>query len=331
MDLPTRFNAKKPQPGSTAEVPRLRELDVTLPLPLRRFTASVRASLVGPDDGPVVVMLGGISGNPYPCVSPDGSRGWWNGLAGEGGAVDPSVHQIVGMEFAADESGHIAPSTQDQAEVICTILDALGIGKAHAIVGASYGGMAALSLGQHFPERAQRLVIVSAPHEPHPTATAMREVQRRIVALSIANKCGAEGLSLARSLAMLTYRSPIEFVQRFKGGISGEDALTRSEPGAYLHSRGQAYRSVMSPGRFISLSASIDRHRAEPEEIRIPALLIGSTTDQLVPPEQMTALASRYGGPSDLQVVPSLYGHDMFLKETGALSKLVGRFLEAAR
>jgi homoserine O-acetyltransferase len=130
---------------------------------------------------------------------------------------------------------------------------------------------------------------------------------------------------------MLTYRSPLEFEQRFKGGISGEDALARSEPGADLHSRGQAYRSVMSPGRFISLSASIDRHRVEPEEIRFPALLIGSTTDQLVPPEQMTALACRYGRPAYLQVVPSLYGNGTFLKETSAPSKLVGRFLEAAR
>lgn len=328
MDLSARLTSANAGLKRTSGNSRpLLEFDVALPRPLRRFAQSVRASLVGPDKGPVIIVLGGISGDPYPCVLPDGSPGWWNGIAGDGKAVDPAVHRILGIEFAADESGHIAPSTCDQAEVICAVLDAIGVGAVHAIVGASYGGMAALSLAQHFPERVRRMVIVSAPAEPHPMSTATRELQRRIVALGIARNCCAEGLSLARGLAMLTYRSPAEFEKRFSGGITGEDALGRSEPGTYLHARGQAYRSVMSPGRFISLSASIDRHQIEPELITVPGLFIGSTTDQLVPPAQMTALARRYGGPGELHMIPSLYGHDMFLKETGQISSLVATFL----
>jgi homoserine O-acetyltransferase len=174
-----------------------------------------------------------------------------------------------------------------------------------------------------------RIVVVSAPAEPHPIATASRELQRRIVAFGCKKKAGAEGLALARGLAMLTYRSREEFEERFAGGIEGEDALGRSEPGAYLHARGQAYRSVMSPGRFISLSASIDRHRVDPEEIRTPALIVGSATDELVPPAQLTALASRYAGPCALHILPSLYGHDMFLKQAPQVSELAGPFLRS--
>ena len=128
---------------------------------------------------------------------------------------------------------------------------------------------------------------------------------------------------------MLTYRSPTEFEQRFEGGIDSEDALARSAPGAYLYARGAAYRSVMSPERFLSLSASIDRHRVVPERINIPALLIGSTTDQLVLPSQMMSLHDRYAGPSTLHLLPSLYGHDMFLKEAGKLSELIAPFLRS--
>ena len=328
MDLSARFIASggssHPVPGRDA---RLRELEIPLPRPLRRFAPSVRASLLGSDDRPLVIVLGGISANAYPSILPDGSPGWWNAIAGDGRAVDPSVYRILGIEFVADESGHIAPSGRDQAEVICSVLDSIGSDVAHAIVGASYGGMVGLSVGQYFPERVQKLVVVSAPAEPHPMSTAMRELQRRMVAFGIAKKCGAEGLALARGLAMLTYRSAREFEERFSGGIESEDAFARSEPGAYLHARGQAYRSVMSPGRFISLSASIDRHRAEPELIKVPALFVGSTTDQLVLPEQMAALASRYGGPADLHLIPSIYGHDMFLKATEQLSDLIGPFL----
>jgi homoserine O-acetyltransferase len=308
---------------------RPREFEVELPRALRRFGASVRASLLGLDHGPIVIVLGGISANHFPCRTADGSPGWWVGLAGQGCAIDPRKHRILGIDFAADDTGHLSPSTLDQACAICSVLDALNVDHAHAIVGASYGGMTGLSLGQHFPERVKKLVIVSAPAAPHPMASATRELQRRIVAFGLANKAGAEGLALARGLAMLTYRSAAEFERRFVGGIEGEDALARSDAGAYLHARGQAYRSVMSPGRFLSLSASIDRHRIEPEKIEVPALLIGSTTDQLVPASQMSALARRYQGPNSLHLLPSLYGHDMFLKDAAQLGELVGPFLRS--
>jgi homoserine O-acetyltransferase/O-succinyltransferase len=328
MNLSARLDPqanREPAIGSVAYP--LREFEVSLPPGLRRFGESVRASVMGSDEHPVVVLLGGISANRFPCRDANGGRGWWNGVAGEGSAVEPRKFRILGLDFAADGTGQIAPSTADQAAVICAVLDTIRVDRAYAIVGASYGGMAALSLGEHFADRAEKLVIVSAPADPHPVATAVRELQRRIVALGLARGAGGEGLSLARGLAMLTYRSPAEFEERFEGGTESEDALARSDPGAYLHARGQAFRSVMSPERFLSLSASIDRHRVNPEKINLPALLIGSTTDQLVPPDQMTELADRYGGPSSLHLLPSLYGHDMFLKQAGQLSALIGPFL----
>lgn len=303
------------------------EFEVVLPPAVRRFCPSVGASIIGADGAPVVVVLGGISANRFPAVTADGQPGWWHGLMTS--AINPREYRILGIDFVADETGNIAPSTQDQAVAICAVLDALDVERAHAIVGASYGGMAALSLAQHFPSRVGRLVVVSAPAEPHPTATATRELQRRIVAMGLANGAGVEGLALARGLAMLSYRCPAEFEQRFRGGIDSEDALAGSEPGAYLHARGEAYRAVMTPGRFLSLSASIDRHCVEAEKILVPALMFGSTTDQLVPPTQMEALARQYGGLAILQLLPSLYGHDMFLKEAGKLAAFVEPFLRS--
>jgi homoserine O-acetyltransferase len=86
----------------------------------------------------------------------------------------------------------------------------------------------------------------------------------------------------------------------------------------------------MSPHRFLSLSASIDRHQVDPEAIKLPTLVIGAQTDQLVPASQLTALAEQLGGPSELHLLPSLYGHDMFLKDADRLSELVAPFLESA-
>lgn len=305
--------------------------DVLVPSGLQRFGPKVRASALGDPANPAVVVLGGISADCFPGIRPDGSSGWWSGLAGAGKALDLRTHYIVGADFAADESGGAAPTTHDQARVLAAVLDAVGIDRPCAIVGASYGAMVALALAEIEPERVDRLVIVSAGCEPHPAATAARELQRRIVALGLGTGQQAEALAIARGLAMLTYRTPAEFEQRFEGGIAADCPLDCSSPGAYLRARGEDFLSVMSPGRFLSLSASIDRHRVSAEKIRTPALLIGAESDQLVPPGQMRDLADRLGGKTALHLLGSLFGHDMFLKEAGRVGEIVAPFLECRR
>jgi homoserine O-acetyltransferase len=305
------------------------EFDVPVPAHLAAFGTTTRASLLGDEDAPLVIVLGGISGNRFPCLRPDGGHGWWPGFTGDGGALDPRAWRILGIDFIADPTGRSAPTPADQAEIVRAALDLLGIRRAHAFVGPSYGGMIALSFGQLYPERVGRLVVVSAGAEPHPTATAARELQRRVVALGLAGGQGAEALAIARGFAMLTYRTPAEFAERFEGGIADADPLSCSAPGAYLRARGQAYPNVMSPERFLSLSASIDRHRVDPEAIETPTLLIGADSDQLVPPPQIHALAARLGGPVELHMLPSLYGHDTFLKDAARCSALVLPFLQA--
>jgi homoserine O-acetyltransferase len=85
----------------------------------------------------------------------------------------------------------------------------------------------------------------------------------------------------------------------------------------------------MSPQRFLSLSASIDRHKVDPTRIATPALLIGANSDQLVTSEQMRSLAARLGGPAELHLLDCLYGHDMFLKEAAAVGKIARQFITA--
>ena len=310
---------------SGTSAPALRDFEVPLDL---GFSSGTRASVCGPKGAPAVVVLGGISANRFVARCGDGRPGWWASLVREGGGVDLARFRIIGLDFAADETGRIAPTSAEQADVLLAALDAAGIERAHAIVGASYGGMVALAFAERHPDRVERVVAVSAPACPHPFATAMRELQRRIVDLGLRSGDADEALSIARGLAMLSYRTADEFAERFGAGIDGGECLGTSEPGRYLRARGDRFRSVMSPERFLSLSASIDRHRVEPERIEVPTLLIGAESDQLVPPVQLEALHDRLGGLCELHLLPCLYGHDMFLKEPDALAALVKPFLE---
>ena len=305
-----------------------RDVEVALPPDLRRFGETVRGTAVGNPDGPALVLLGGISGNRFVAGDGKGAPGWWPGLVGPGCATDPATSTIVGLDFAADPTGAAAPSTHDQARVLCALLDGLGIGRVRAVIGASYGGMVALALAEAAPDRVEKLVIISAGAEPHPAATAGRELQRRVVSLGIASGKGEEALAIARGMAMMSYRTRDEFAERFEGGIHGTCPRTVSEPGSYLQARGAAFTSVMSPERFLSLSASIDRHRVDPSRIRQPALLIGAQSDQLVPPDQMQSLEARLAGRAELHLLPCLYGHDMFLKEAGSIGRLIAPFLD---
>ena len=316
MEL-SRVETRIVQQASCAALP----FEVALPPALARFGESVGASLAGPEGAPLIVVLGGISAHRFPCD-------WWPGVAGEGCAADPTRFRILGVDFIADKKGRRAPTTADQAAAVAAVLDAIGVEQAFAIVGASYGGMTALAFAQHYPDRVQRIVAVSAGAEPHPASTAVRELQRRVVALGLKNGDADEALSIARGLAMLTYRTPDEFAERFAGGIDEEEVLSCSEPGSYLRARGKAFRQVMTPERFLSLSASIDRHRVDPAAISQPVLLIGAESDQLVPPAQLKELRDGLAGPARLALLPSLYGHDMFLKDAAAVSALIRPFLQ---
>jgi homoserine O-acetyltransferase len=83
----------------------------------------------------------------------------------------------------------------------------------------------------------------------------------------------------------------------------------------------------MSPGRFLSLSASIDRHLVRPQDISTPSLVIGAKSDQLVFSGQLERLAHELASPAELHLLDSLYGHDMFLKEAERVGELVRPFL----
>lgn len=295
-----------------------------------RLPGSTKAALIGPEGAPLLVVLGGISGNRHACANEDGRSGWWSSIFGPNGPVGHGEFRVLGIDFVADESGEYAPDTFDQAAIIRDALAVVGAGDPYALIGASYGGMVCLAYAQKY-RPSSKLVIFGAGAEPHPMATAARSLQRQVVALGKAAGRGSEGLAIARAMAMTTYRTPREFADRFEGGLEGSEPLSSSEPWRYLKARGEAFLNVMSPERFLSLSASIDRHRIEPDKIANDALVIACTEDQVVPLQQCAELAARLGGETRFRVIQSIYGHDSFLTEPDRVGALIREFLDEDR
>lgn len=283
--------------------------------------AGVKIRRFGSASGPLVIVSGGISSGR--CLA--GPGGWWADLVGYGLAVDLHRLQVVGFDFAPLAPADPPVSTADQARLIAGILPQLGVSRIGAWIGASYGGMVGLAFASLFPARLDRLCVISAADRPHPMATALRGVQRRIVAFAAEQGRATEGMALARQLAMTTYRSEAEFAKRFDGRLA-EDG--RSDACRYLEARGEAFAAALSPARWRALSEAIDRHEVDPLSVSVPTMLIASITDRLVPVDDMTRLATRLPNVLTFKTVRSVYGHDAFLKESSVLAPLLTTFLE---
>lgn len=284
----------------------------------------IRLRLFGPDGAPAIVVSGGISAG-RDVADGGGFDGWWREVVGADKAIDTGTTRVIGFDFLPN-AGETARTitTNDQARALGHALDAIGVRSLAAFVGASYGGMLALAFAAAFPERLEKLCVISAADRPHAASTALRGVQRRIVDFAIRAGDPQAGLSLARQLAMTTYRTAEEFDTRFphRPGAKAGDPYAVCD---YLIARGDAYR--MAPERYVTLSDSIDRHAVDPARIAARALFIAVTEDRLVPASDTRRLAGA-APDADYAEFSSLYGHDAFLKETAVVAPLIKNFIE---
>ena len=295
--------------------------------------------LAGAPGAPVIAALGGISAHRCVFDVNEPRTGWWQGLVGPGLPLDTMRFRVLGIDWLGGSAGSTGPrpgqtdfpslDSRDQAAALLAVCDALGIARLHAVAGASYGGMVGLALAELAPERVRHVLAISATHRTDPLATAWRSVQRAIVRHSLSLGDGAGGLRIARALAMATYRTRGEFKKRFPVEAHG-DGRPVFPVEDYLFARGDDYARRHTPESFLCLSESIDLHRVDPARIRVPVTLVGVTEDQLVPLDEIRALACALAGPCELIELHSQYGHDTFLKERELLAPAFTAALDGA-
>lgn len=286
----------------------------------------------GPAGAPLVIVQGGISATRHLCASrahPEG--GWWEQQAGAGRALDSERFRLVSIDWlGADGTLDIPLTPSDQADALAAALDELGVERAAAFVGASYGAMVGLQFAARYPQRLARLIAISGAHRSHPQATALRVIQRRIVQLGGSEAAVREALALARALAVIGYRSAEEFDARFDADASFDHGRARFAVEDYFDAVGPRFVARFSPTAYLRLSESIDLQRLDPASVRVPTDLVAIEQDQIVPLADLEALAAQLGAPCRLHRLASTYGHDAFLKETGAIAAILDTALNAS-
>ncbi|KAJ2294411.1 Homocysteine synthase, partial [Coemansia sp. RSA 2706] len=167
--------------------------------------------------------------------------GWWEKFIGPGRALDTDKFfvmctNVLGGCYGSTGPGSVDPRTgaryattfplltvNDMVRAQFRLLDALGIERLHASVGASMGGMQSLCAAALHPTRVGRVVSISACARSHPYSIALRFAQRQALMADPNFNRGFYyehtpphvGMKLARAVATVTYRSGPEWEQRF--------------------------------------------------------------------------------------------------------------------
>ncbi|MGA3056994.1 MAG: homoserine O-acetyltransferase [Candidatus Limnocylindrales bacterium] len=285
--------------------------------------------------------------------SADAAGDWWAPLIGPGQVLDTDKFGVICINLLGSRYGTSGPtsrnpvtgkpygrafprvSVRDQARAQWRLLDALGIGKLALAVGGSVGGMVALEVALERPGEISRVVPIAAPARIGQLAVGWDNIQ-----LEIVDRLGVEGLDLARQLAITTYRSEIDFEQRFAG---------RTEPDgtpsivSYLHHQGRKLLDRFDPDTYRSLVLAMDTHDIGRDRDGVVAALarlaaygtrltgVGIEGDILYGTNQVKAMveaAAESGMDAVYREIRSTKGHDAFLVEWVQLTTILAEALK---
>lgn len=322
-----------------------------------------------------ILVLTGLSPSAHAASNADDpSPGWWEEMIGPGKHIDTDRWFVICANTLGSCKGSTGPADinpatgepyrldfpdltlEDAANASFELVRGLGIERLACLLGNSMGGMTALAyLAQH-PGSARLHISISTAPQAQPFAIAIRSLQREAIRLDHNFNNGhyddehypEAGMSIARKLGVITYRSAMEWVGRF-ARIRLDSEQRDDDPfgfefqvESYLAGHARRFVRSFDPNCYLYLSRASDwfdlaDHGASADAVlqRIDverALVIGVETDILFPLTQQQQIADglRAGGVEvELVALDSPQGHDAFLVDIERFGAAVAGFLAA--
>ncbi len=264
------------------------------------------------------------------------------------GSVNPETGEIYGASFPL-------VSIRDNVRAQETLIRSLGIDRLKLAIGGSIGGMQVLEWAILFPESLSRGVIIGvAPLGA--MGLALNHLQRQAIQRDpdwlegnyLAHRQPRKGLALARQIAMLSYKSPQLFEERFgrKPNRNGEEPWALNEDGGglvggrfdvagFLDYQGDRFLERFDANTYLAILRTMDLwdpslgYSAAKEayrRIQADLTFIGISSDWLFPPGSVRRLAEEIracGVRADYREMHTDHGHDAFLAEQAELLRLL--------
>ena len=302
-----------------------------------------------PGHAPQVLVVHALTG------SADAAGDWWEPLIGPGRALDTDRYGILCANLLGGRYGTTGPtstdprtgapygaafpavSTADQARAQWRLLDALGIERLDLVLGGSLGGMVSLEVASQRPSAVAHVMPIAAPAATGPLAIAWNHIQIELI-----DRLGEDGLAIARQLAMTTYRSELDFDERFGRAVEPDGVPSIV---SYLDHQGAKLVERFDPDTYRTLAGAMDRHDIGARRGGLSGAFerlagagvhltgVGIEGDILYGPRQVAGdirLATIAGVPSTYREVRSSKGHDAFLVEWDQLDAIVREALTDA-
>jgi len=321
----------------------------------------------------VVLIAHALTGDhhvasPHPIT---GKPGWWSRMVGPGLPIDTDRFFVICANVLGSCMGSTGPASldadgkpfgmrfpvitiRDMVRAQIALLDALGIGRLHAVVGGSMGGMQALSLAANFPERTAAALVIAATARHSAQNIAFHEVGRQAIMADpewrggdyYAHGKGPEkGLSVARMAAHITYLSEAGLTDKFGRNLQnrsektfGFDADFQIE--SYLRHQGIAFTDRFDANSYLYITRAMDYFDLAEEHggrladafARSDArfCLVSFDTDWLYPTAESRQIAhalNAAGKPVSFMELSAPHGHDSFLLDVPALDRVIEGFL----
>ncbi len=280
---------------------------------------------------------------------------WWGGLAGPGKMLDTSALAIVAVNALGSCYGSTGPGSPapdgtqygatfpvvtvgDMVRAQRLALASLGFDRFCAVVGGSLGGMQALQWALDAPERVAHAIVIGAYDHFTAMGIALNAIAREAIRIA---RTPAEGIALARKIAMLTYKSEALFAERYarnfdrNGGDPTKNASDRYDVEGYLDHQGAIFTARMEPAAYLTLTRAMDLFDVRGVALRLPLpklTFVGISSDWLFLPQYVRETAARYareGADSRYFELQSNHGHDAFLAEPESLQSLLAERLQS--
>ena len=311
------------------------------------------------------------------------ARAWWDDIVGPGKAIDTNKYYVVCANVpgscygssgpastapegrASDEHGRwgtaFPPVTvSDWTRAQRHLLDALGVGRLHAVVGGSVGGMNALDWAVQYPDDVELIAPIAAAARLDPQCLALDAISRRAIRSDPHWQEGnyydseppRDGLALARQLGHVMYLSKASMDRKFGRRSAGREHTGHEFPvdpageffpyrdvESYLDYQAGAFVDRFDANSYLYLTRAMDEYdlasgygsdAAALAAFEGEALVMSFSADWHFTVEQAETLATAFresDTPVAHHAVDSDHGHDAFLVEPDKVGPPVSAFL----